>query len=95
MNDRLVELQKELAAYKNAEIPYEKVTRELKFKYPELEAVSIGRGATVTTDSLDVSKNIVVVTRSSERISDKKIAEIEDWLKIRLEDSTVVVYNRQ
>lgn len=94
MNDRILSLQKELAAYKDEEIQYEKIGREIKFKYPEVTELAIGRGASVKTDSLSVSKQLVVVAGSEKQLPKTTVKEMEEWLRIRLEDSTVVVYNR-
>lgn len=94
MNDRIMNLQKELAQYKNEEIQYDKIGREIKFKYPEVTELAIGRGASVKTDSLTVSKQLVVVAGSEKQLPKSTVAEMEEWLRIRLEDTTVVVYNK-
>lgn len=95
MQDRIIALQSEIDSYKNYEIPYEKITRELKFKYPELTDVAIGRGASVDTDSLSVANRIIVIATSEKKMKKTQVQEMQEWLKIRLEDENIVVYDRQ
>ena len=87
------ELKQELAAVKTDEIPYSQVTREIKYKYPHVSNVTISRGVNVGADNLEVTPCISVITLSDHKLKDSEIAELTSWLKIRLNDSTVVVHS--
>ena len=86
-------LKQELAAVKTDEIPYSQITREIKYKYPQVSNVTISRGANVGADNLDITPCVSVITLSDHKLKDSEIAEMTSWLKIRLNDSTVVVHS--
>ena len=86
-------LKQELTAVKTDEIPYSQVTREIKYKYPYVSNVTISRGVNVGADNLEVTPCISVITLSDHKLNDSVIAELTSWLKIRLNDSTVVVHS--
>lgn len=92
--NRIRELEKEVSAYKQEEIPYAQITREIHNQYPEIEDLYIGRGAKVKSDSLTVNKGILVVAGSVRPIKESVREKLENWLQIRLNDSTVTVMNR-
>lgn len=77
-------------------IPYVQLTKELKSYYPEIKEIYYGRGATVATDS-SLTKNdcIMVIAKSDPLLTSEKISKINSWLKIRLNDTTVVVMNHK
>ncbi len=86
-------LEQELAAAKTDEIQYSQVTRELKYKYPQVNNVTISRGVSVSADNLEAIPCISVITLSKNKLTDSEIAELTSWFKIRLNDSTVVVHS--
>lgn len=91
--ERIRQLEEQLDAIKASEIPYVQLTKEIHFRYPEIIDVTIAKGAEVTTDSLVISDKLNVITVSEERLSEKDIREMTDWLKVRMNDSTVTVLN--
>ena len=52
----------------------------------------LGRGASVD-DSLRVKECVTVVATSSKPIKDANLRKLEEWVRIRLNDSTAVVEN--
>lgn len=91
-NARIKELEEELAAAKHESIPYVQLAREIRFTYPEVINVTIGRGASVD-DSLRLKECITVVATSKKAMKDENVKKLEEWVRIRLEDSTAVVNN--
>lgn len=91
-NARIRELEAELAAIREAELPYAQIVREIRFNYPEVECVTIGRGAFVD-DSLKVNSCISVLAGSSKAMKEDNVRKLQDWVRIRLNDSTAVVNN--
>lgn len=91
-NARIKALEEELAAAKQESIPYVQLTREIRFTYPEIINVTIGRGASVD-DSLRLKECITVVATSKKAMKDENVKKLEEWVRIRLEDSTAVVNN--
>ncbi len=91
--ERIKELEKQLDDIRASEIPYVQLTKEIRFRYPEITEVCISKGAAVTADSLVVSDRIQVIAASEKALPDKDIAEMTEWLKVRMNDSTVTVLN--
>ena len=91
-NSRIRELEEELAALQQEKLPYAQIVREIRFNYPEVRDVFLGRGASVD-DSLRVKECVTVVATSSKPIKDANLRKLEEWLRIRLNDSTAVVEN--
>ena len=91
--DKQIEaLQKELSDIKGKEINYQRVTKEVRFSYPEVKDLAIGKGANVD-DSLKVKDMTIIIANSDKPIPNDRLQKIEDWLRLRLEDSTAVVHN--
>jgi len=86
-------LQTELARLQATEIPYAQITREMISQYPEVQEVFIGKGASMQADSLWPQNRIMILTRTQEPLAKSRLEKMEEWLKIRLSDSTVVVLN--
>ena len=91
---RIRELEKELEQYRLDEIPYAQIAKEIRSQYPDIQDMFIARGAEVKSDSLALSKGIVLVTKSEKPLSESLASRLESWLKIRLGDSTATVISR-
>lgn len=91
---RIRELEKELEQYRREEIPYTQIAKEINSQYPEIGKLILARGAEVKCDSLNISKGLVLVTESGKPLNEQTRGKLENWLKIRLGDSTAVVISR-
>ena len=91
---RIRELEKELEQYRREEIPYTQIAKEINSQYPEIGKLILARGAEVKCDSLNTSKGLVLVTESGKPLNEQTRGKLENWLKIRLGDSTAVVISR-
>lgn len=86
-------LEMELSKYKQKEIPYTQISREIVSQYPQVEEIYISRGADVTTDSLYTKDCILVVVKTQRALGDEAKLRMTEFLKARLNDTTVVVIN--
>ena len=69
------------------------IFQELKSLYPDVNSFLL-QPAKVNTDSL--KKNLTIgIIQSDEIISTSEKARIEKWLKVRMNDSTIKVYNER
>ena len=89
---KIEELQQEIADLKAKGVNYQRVAREVRYSYPEVTDISIGKGANVD-DSLKVKDMTIVLAHSDKPIAPDRIAKIQEWLRLRMEDSTAVVHN--
>lgn len=89
------QLEKKLIAISNTEIPYVQVTREVKSQYPEIKELLLTRGAAVRTDSLTQGRCLLVVAKTAAPLPSARARKLEEWLRIRLNDTTVVVLNQR
>lgn len=86
-------LEMELSKYKQKEIPYTQISREIVTQYPQVKEIYISRGADVTTDSLYSKDCILVVAKTQRALGDEAKLRMTEFLKARLNDTTVVVIN--
>ncbi len=93
-DERIRELEKQLRDIHDREIPYAQIQREANHSYPEISQLTITRGATASADTSLVSNRTIVVAVSRKKMAEKDRTDLEDWLKIRLQDTTVTVVNR-
>ena len=89
---KIEELQKEIIELKDRDINYKRVAREVRYNYPDIKDISISQGA-VVDDSLKVKECTIVLANSAKPLPHAQVKKVEEWLKLRLEDSTVVVHN--
>ena len=85
----IVRLQQELAAAQHTTLPYTQITREISGIYPMVKSVTIGRGAKVSVDSLHAQPCLSVILHTTSVLSQKQHTHLNEWLKIRLDDTTV------
>ena len=88
---RIRQLEEEILTLRGQDIPYGQLAREIRFRYPSVKEVTVTRGASVAADTLGASPRILVLAQTGGKISGSEIKEMSDWLKVRLNDTTVVV----
>ena len=86
-------LENELTKYRQQEIPYLQISRELTSQFPQVKDIYISRGADINTDSLSTQDCILVVARTERVLDDEDKQKMTDYLKVRLNDTTVVGLN--
>ena len=85
----IARLQQELAAAQHTALPYTQITREISGIYPMVKSVTIGRGAKVSVDSLHAQPCLSVIVHTTSVLSSEQHTHLNEWLKIRLDDTTV------
>ena len=86
-------LESELMKYRQEEIPYLQVSREVSSLYPQIRKLTISRGAEVSLDSLNVGNRMLVVAESDRVLDQQSLERMTELLKLRLNDTTVLVLN--
>ena len=90
---RISELESQIEAEKRSEDEYVQITRELRYRYQDISDVSISRGLNIASENMDVSRRINVIAFTPQPLDQSIVSDIEGWLKVRMNDSTVVVMN--
>lgn len=86
-------LERQIETLRGEDIPYAQVAREVKYQFPAVRDLTIARGAAVSTDSLRVRPCTQVLATTASALRRSEVTELENWLRIRLADTTVVVNN--
>ena len=89
---RIGELEDAVLRLKGESLDYPKLAKEVRFNCPEVKDLSIAKGATVD-DSLKVRDCTVVLLYTDKALPAASQDKVRQWLRLRLEDSTVVVHN--
>ena len=92
---RIKILENELDAIRGQEIPYNQLSREVGSQYPEILSLYVANGQQIQKDSLQGRHKIMVVANTTKAMLPKRVKSLEDWLRIRLNDTTVVVINQK
>lgn len=88
----IARLRAELKKYESTAIPYTQLSREIASNYPTVREVHIARGEGVAIDSIESSKHsTIVVLYTSESIDIDTHNKLESWLKIRLEEESIIL----
>lgn len=88
----IARLRAELKKYESTAIPYTQLSREIASNYPTVQEVHIARGEGVAIDSIESSKHsTIVVLYTSESIDIDAHNKLESWLKIRLEEESIIL----
>lgn len=88
----IARLRAELKKYESTTIPYTQLSREIASNYPTVQEVHIARGEGVAIDSIESSKHsTIVVLYTSESIDSDTHNKMENWLKIRLEEESIIL----
>ena len=75
-------------------MPVEAVSKELFAQYPNIQSLSLSRGAFVQTGNAVETEQIVAIITSDASIDTVLHDRIERWLKVRLNNENVVVVNQ-
>lgn len=90
---QIASLEAELAKYRKAEIPYEKISKEVSSQYPEIVSMLITRGAEVSYGNISSTDGITILAKTQEPLDETSIERLTEWLKIRLDEPNLVVIN--
>ncbi len=93
LNDSINKLEALIADYKGKEIPTAAISKELFAQYPNITNLSLTRGSTVNTQGVETEQIVAFVT-SIQPIDIEQHDRIERWLKVRLDNESVLVINQ-
>ena len=93
LNDSINRLEAVIADYKGKEIPTAAISKELFAQYPDITNLSLTRGSTVNTQGVETEQIVAFVT-SIQPIDIEQHDRIERWLKVRLDNESVLVINQ-
>jgi hypothetical protein len=93
LNDSINRLETVIADYKGKEIPTAAISKELFAQYPDITNLSLTRGSTVNTQGVETEQIVAFVT-SIQPIDIEQHDRIERWLKVRLDNESVLVINQ-
>jgi uncharacterized hydrophobic protein (TIGR00271 family) len=89
--DLLAQLQEELNALRDKELPVAQIAKELLTQYPDLTGFSISRGSEVTLKDLKESERIFVLVKWLEPVDEEVVTKLQKWLCVRLETENITV----
>lgn len=81
----ITDLQKELQMFRSKEIPIEQLTEELRAQYPYLKCVTLTRGYTMETDSLNKKEEIIIILDTEKPLTQDNMEKLRKWLSVRLD----------
>ena len=85
-------LERQVAQLRGDDIPYTQIVREIRYQFPSVSDVFLSRGALVSgKDSLAVHPRLQVLVSSTEPLSSGDLSAMEEWLRVRMDDTTLVV----
>ena len=93
LNDSIAKLETLIADFKSKEIPTAAISKELFAQYPDITGLSLTRGSTVNTQGVETEQIVAFVT-SIQPIDIEQHDRIERWLKVRLDNESVLVINQ-
>ena len=91
LNDSIMKLDKQLSDFKGKELPVEAVSKELFAQYPDIQSLSLSRGAIMNAGSPAETEQIVAILTIDKPMDAELHARIERWLKARLNNENIVV----
>lgn len=87
------QLNTELQAARQKEIPYLQIASELAANYPEVKHLHIAQGAHICLDSLHASTCLIVKVQTDSLMSETSLEQMKRWIKIRLKVEDVELDN--
>ncbi|MDR0582006.1 MAG: DUF389 domain-containing protein [Prevotellaceae bacterium] len=89
--ERIAQLEKELAGLKTENIPYAQVARELAITYPALQKITLSTGVQIEVASGKNVRQLVAVVQWLGTPAAEELQQLENFLKVRLNESDITV----
>ncbi|MDR2358872.1 MAG: DUF389 domain-containing protein [Prevotellaceae bacterium] len=89
--ERIAQLEKELAGLKTENIPYAQVARELAVAYPALQKITLSTGVQIEVASGENVRQLVAVVQWLGTPAPEELQQLGNFLKIRLNESNITV----
>lgn len=95
-NREIRKLLLKIEQLKGDSIPIEKINKEIKLQYKDIDDVSFGQMAKISNSKLDTINTVLINWNAATPISikEQKSIQISEWLKIRLDLDTLIILNQ-
>lgn len=87
------QMENELKVYRQGEMPYSQIAKELTIQYPEVTALTLTKGKRSAAGSLE--DKFIAIVESDSGIQQGKIEKITQWLKVRLDIRDILVISKK
>ena len=87
------QLKNELHAAKKDDIPYQQLANEVSAAYPDIKKITIGNGAHIELDSLNMTHCVFVKVQTDSLMPEASLEQLKRWLMVRLQSENVEIYN--
>ena len=84
-------LEHELQFYKDKELPYNQIVKEIHAQYPEITSISMTRGLSINPTSLETSEQITIMIATQSTISQENIEKLRQWMRVKLNFENIVI----
>ncbi len=81
----IAQMEKELKSYKNKELPFKQMAKEISAQYPNIQSITIARGENVNPSTLTGEEEIIVLIKYKGTIPEKDLMRLKEWLSVRLD----------
>lgn len=92
-DQEITKLQDALKAEQAKELPVSQIARELVAQYPEITALSMGRGSRFDLETQESSDLVIVVINSRSKLDAGTIERIQNWLVTRTGTENIRIIN--
>ena len=87
------QLKHELHAAKKDDIPYQQLANEVSAAYPDIKKITIGNGAHIELDSLNMTHCVFVKVQTDSLMPEASLEQLKRWLMVRLQSENLEIYN--
>ena len=87
------QLKQELHAAKKDDLPYQQLANEVAAAYPDIKVITIGKGAHIELDSLNITPSVFVKVQTDSLMPEASLEQLRKWLKVRLQYENVEIFN--
>ena len=92
-DQEITKLQEQLKAEQAKELPVTQIARELQSQYPDITALSMGRGSRFDLSSQESSDLVIVVISSTTPLDAATTERIRNWLGTRVGTENIRIFN--
>lgn len=88
-DEEITTLRKQLREFREKDIPFIQISKEIVNQYPAVKEVSISRGAMVNSSEYTHNECLVVVLTVDTLLDDASSSRLKEWMKVRVGEENV------
>jgi DNA primase large subunit len=88
-------LEQELQIYKDKELPYNQIVKEIHAQYPEIVSISMTRGLSINPASMENTEQVTIILTTDKAISTENIGKLQQWLRVKLNFENIIISQNQ